>query len=83
MLIKSGVDAVNGDTSNQDGIRAAMLKADFPSVRGKYRYGSNHFPIQNFYLRTVKKDANGDWFVSHVSTVLSDHQDSYHGQCKL
>ena len=83
MLIKSGVDAVNGDTSNQDGIRAGMLKADFPSVRGKYRYGSNHFPIQNFYLRTVKKDANGDWFVSHVSTVLPDHQDSYHGQCKL
>jgi len=83
MLIKSGVDAVNGDTSNQDGIRAGMLKADFPSVRGKFRYGSNHFPIQNFYLRTVKEDANGDWFVSHVSTVLSDHQDSYHGQCKL
>ena len=83
MLIKSGVDAVNGDTSNQDGIRAGMLKADFASVRGKYRYGSNHFPIQNFYLRTVKKDANGDWFVSHVSTVLSGHQDSYHGKCKL
>ncbi|MBT3640695.1 MAG: ABC transporter substrate-binding protein, partial [Acidiferrobacteraceae bacterium] len=54
MLIKSGVDAVNGNTDDQDGIRAAMSKADFPSVRGKYRYGPNHFPIQNFYLRTVK-----------------------------
>jgi branched-chain amino acid transport system substrate-binding protein len=67
MLIKSGVDAVNGDMDDQDGIRAGMLKADFPSVRGTYRYGPNHFPIQNFYLRKVKEDANGDWFVSHVS----------------
>ena len=83
MLIKSGVDAVNGNMDDQDGIRAAMLKADFPSVRGKFRYGPNHFPIQNFYLRTVKEDAAGDWFVSHVSTVLTDHQDSYHVQCNL
>jgi branched-chain amino acid transport system substrate-binding protein len=83
MLIKSGVDAVNGDTSNQDGIRAAMAKADYNSVRGKYSYGANHFPIQNFYLRTVKADADGKWFVSYESKVLSNHQDSYHTQCKM
>ncbi len=83
MLIKSGVDAVNGDTSNKDGMRAAMEKANFPSVRGTFRYGNNHFPIQNFYLRQVKKDANGDWFVSYVSTVVKDNQDPYVGQCNL
>ncbi len=83
MLIKSGVDAVNGDTSNKDGMRKAMAMADFPSVRGKFSYGPNHFPIQNFYLRTVKADANGDWYVSYVSKVLSNHQDSYHTKCKM
>ena len=34
-------------------MRAAMEKADFPSVRGSFAYGKNHFPIQNFYLREV------------------------------
>ena len=83
MLIKSGVDAVNGDLSNKDGIRAGMKKANFPSVRGTFRYGNNHFPIQDFHLRQVKKDANGDWFVSYVSTVTKDHQDTYHTKCKM
>jgi len=83
MLIKSGVDAVNGDTANKDGMRAGMMKANFPSVRGTFRYGNNHFPIQDFHLRQVKKDANGDWFVSYVSTVTKDHQDTYHDKCKM
>jgi branched-chain amino acid transport system substrate-binding protein len=83
MLIKSGADAVNGDMSNKDGIRAGMKKANFASVRGKFRYGNNHFPIQDFHLRQVKKDANGDWFVSYVSTVTKDHQDTYHTKCKM
>ena len=83
MLIKSGVDAVNGDTSDMDGIRAGMEKANFPSVRGTFKYGPNHFPVQNFYLRQVKEDANGDWFVSLVATVTENHQDSYYGKCKF
>ena len=83
MLIKSGVDAVNGDLDNKDGIRAGMKKANFPSVRGTFRYGNNHFPIQDFHLRQVKKDANGDWFVSYVSTVTKDHQDTYASKCKM
>ncbi len=83
MLIKSGVDAVGGDTSNKDGIRAALKKANYKSLRGSYSYGNNHFPIQDFHLRQVKKDANGDWFVSYVSTVTKAHQDTYHDQCKL
>ncbi|MEK9594860.1 MAG: ABC transporter substrate-binding protein [Rhodospirillaceae bacterium] len=83
MLIKSGVDAVNGDMSNKDGIRAAMKKADFDSVRGAYSYGSNHFPVQNFYLRQVKADADGTWFVSNVRTISENHQDTYFSKCKM
>ena len=37
-LIKSAVEAVKGDLSNMDGMRAAMKTANFPSVRGKFSY---------------------------------------------
>ena len=83
MLIKSAVDAVDGDTNNIGGMRAAMEKADYPSLRGKYSYGNNHFPIQNFYLREVVKDDNGDWTSKVVSTVYKDHQDPYAADCDL
>lgn len=82
-LIKSAVEAVGGNLKDMDGMRAAMAKADFPSVRGKFSYGKNHFPIQNFYLRKVVKDADGVWTTNVVETVLTDHQDPYVSKCKM
>jgi branched-chain amino acid transport system substrate-binding protein len=82
-LIKSAVEAVGGNLDDMDGMRAAMKKADFPSVRGPFRYGNNHFPIQNFYLRQVVEDADGVWTTTVVDTVLKDHQDVYAAECKM
>ena len=82
-LIKSAVEAVGGDLDDRDGMRAAMKKADFPSVRGPFRYGNNHFPIQNFYLRKVVEDADGVWTTTVVDTVLEDHQDVYAADCRM
>ena len=82
-LIKSAVEAVGGNLDDMDGMRAAMKKADFPSVRGPFRYGNNHFPIQNFYLRQVVEDADGVWTTTVVDTVLKDHQDVYAADCKM
>ena len=83
MLIASAIEAVGGDMSDKDGLRAALKSADFDSVRGKYTYGNNNFPIENFYLREVVTDENGDWTTKIVSTVYENHQDSYASECKL
>lgn len=83
MLIKSAVEAVNGDLGNRAGMRDAMMAADYASVRGPYKYGNNHFPIQNFYLRQVVKDADGKYTTKIVSTVYENHQDSYAKDCKM
>jgi branched-chain amino acid transport system substrate-binding protein len=79
-LIKHAVEAVNGNLEDMDGMRAAMASADFPSVRGPFKYGNNHFPIQNFYLREVVEDADGAWTTKIVDTVYQNHQDSYAGE---
>ena len=83
MLIKSAVDAVKGDTSKKDEMRAAMKSANFDSVRGKFTYGNNHMPIQNFYLRQVVKDADGVWTTKITKTVYENHQDVYAKDCKM
>ena len=82
-LIKSAVEAVNGNLDDMDGIRAAMKSANYPSVRGKYTYGNNNMPIQNFYLREVVTDADGNWTTKVVSTVYENHQDPYAAECPL
>ena len=82
-FIKSAVEAVGGNLKDVDGMRAAMKKADYPSVRGKYSYGNNHFPVQNFYLREAAVDADGNWTTKIVETVYTNHQDTYAAKCKM
>ncbi len=83
MLIKSAVDAVNGDLSDQNAVRAALKAADFSSVRGDFAFGTNHMPVQDFYLREVVEDADGNWTSKVVKTVFEDHKDPYVGECRM
>jgi branched-chain amino acid transport system substrate-binding protein len=82
-LIDSAVASVKGDLTKKDAMREAMRKASYASVRGPYRYGNNHFPIQNFYLQEAVKDADGTFTLKTVATALQDHQDRYHAQCPM
>jgi len=82
-LIRSAVEAVDGDLTKKDAMRAAMKSANFPSVRGKFTYGNNGMPIQNFYLREVVADADGVWTTKIIKTVYEKHQDPYAKDCKL
>lgn len=82
-LIKSAVEAVNGDLSDMDGMRAAMKSANYDSVRGPYSYGVNHMPVENFYEREVVADADGVWTTRVVSTVYTDHVDPFAAECNM
>jgi len=82
-LIDSAVRAVKGNVKNVDGMVAAMEKANFNSVRGKFTYNTNHFPIQNFYLLKAVKGAGGEVEMHIEKTVLKDNKDAYYQQCKM
>jgi branched-chain amino acid transport system substrate-binding protein len=82
-LINSAVVAVKGDLTNKDAMKAEMEKVNFKSVRGPYRYGNNHVPIQNFYLQDVVKDADGSFSLKTVATVVRDDQDRFHDKCPM
>ncbi len=82
-LIDSAVTAVKGDLSNKEGMRKEMEKADFKSVRGNFKFGNNHIPIQNFYLQDAVKNADGSYALKTVATIVKDDQDRFHGQCPM
>ncbi len=82
-LVNSAVVAVKGDLSKKDAMRDEMRKANYASVRGPYKYGNNHFPIQNFYLQDVVKDAEGNLTLKTVQTIVKDSQDNFHTKCPM
>jgi len=81
-LINSAVAAVNGDLSKKDDMRRAMEKADFKSVRGNFKFGNNHVPIQNFYLQETVKQGD-DYVLKTVSTIVENDQDRFHDKCPM
>ena len=83
LFIKSAVDAVAGNLDDTDGIRTALEAAKYDSVRGPFHIGSNHFPVQNFYLREVVADREGVWTTTIKSVVYENHQDVYAAECPL
>jgi branched-chain amino acid transport system substrate-binding protein len=82
-LINSAVVAVGGDTSKKDAMKAEMEKANFKSLRGPFKYGNNHIPIQNFYLQDVVKGADGQLSLKTVATIVKDDQDRFHDKCPM
>ena len=82
-LIDSAVTAVKGNLSDKEGMRKEMEKAEFKSVRGNFKFGNNHIPIQNFYLQDAVKNADGSYALHTVATVVTDDQDRFHDRCPM
>lgn len=84
LLIDSAVKAVKGNVKDTQGMIAAMRKADYPSVRGKFQFNVNHHPIQNFYLlKAVAGPAGKDPVLEIQQTIFENHKDSYYKDCKM
>jgi branched-chain amino acid transport system substrate-binding protein len=81
-LLNSAVTAVNGDLSKKEEMRKEMEKADFKSVRGNFKFGNNHIPIQNFYLQDVVKEGD-DYVLKTVATIVQNDQDRFHDRCPM
>src|SRR3982751_521627 len=82
MLIDSAVKALKGDLSNKEALIAAIKKADFTSLRGNFKFNTNGYPIQDFYLTKVAKRADGKFQTEIVQKVFENYGDRYAKDCK-
>ena len=52
------------EVTDADAFRAALEAADFTSVRGDFKFNTNHHPIQDIYAREVIQE--GDIFTNKI-----------------
>jgi len=81
ILLDGALKETKGDM-DKDKLRKAIEKAPFKSVRGNFKFGPNHIPIQNFYLQDVVKDGD-DYRLKTVATIVESDQDKHVGKCKM
>lgn len=82
MLIDSAVKAAGG-AGDKDKLRAALKKADFTSLRGKFKFNTNGYPIQDFYLVKVAKRPDGKFQTEIAEKVFTDYADPHAKDCGL
>jgi branched-chain amino acid transport system substrate-binding protein len=83
LLIDSAVKAVKGNVKNVDGMVAAMEKANYDSIRGKFQFNVNHHPIQDFYLLKAVKGGPDGVEMQIQQKAFEKHKDAYWQQCKM
>jgi branched-chain amino acid transport system substrate-binding protein len=79
-LLISAMEAA--DISDADAFREALRAADFDSVRGSFRFNTNHHPIQNLYVREVIEE-DGVLTNMIIGTAIEDHADAYAQDCNM
>ncbi len=83
MLIDSAIKAAGGKLSDKDALRAGLKKADFASLRGKFKFGVNNYPVQDFYLVKAAKRPDGKYETEIVERVFTDYVDPYAHECSM
>ena len=83
LLIDAAVRELKGKVENAEAVRKALRTAKFESVRGGFKFNKNQYPIQNYYLRVVAKDAQGRLVNKTIGTVFKDHGDAYVQDCRM
>lgn len=82
-LMDAAVRDVKGKLEDKEAVRKALKAAKFDSVRGAFKFNTNQFPIQDYYLRVITKDAQGRITNRTLGTVFKNHADAYAAQCKM
>lgn len=83
LLLDAAIAKVQGRVTDKPAFMAALKQADFPSVRGGFRFGNNHFPLQDMHVLQAVKDEQGRMTLKTLATPFHKQPDAYHRQCPL
>lgn len=82
-LLNAALTDVKGNLADKPALIAALKKADFQSVRGKFKFNSNHFPIQDYNLVEVVKDSDGKLIQKTRTLIKPDVTNAHVADCKM
>ncbi len=84
LLLNAAIARNGGKAGDAASLRAALMAANAPSVRGHpISFGPNHFPVDDYYLMTVSRAVDGTHQLATGELIVARQQDAYAAQCKM
>ena len=74
---------LTGGIKEQEALLSAINAAPFESVRGDFRFNSNQFPIQDFYLVEGVRRTSRLYEMEAIARVFDDVGDAFSGSCRM
>jgi branched-chain amino acid transport system substrate-binding protein len=82
-VIDAALKTTGGKTSDKAALTAAIKKAEIKSPRGPFRFGTNNYPVQDFYLVKVAKRADGKFQTEIEKKIFENYVDVYAKECEM
>jgi branched-chain amino acid transport system substrate-binding protein len=82
LILDVAIKAAGGNLADKEALRGAIRQAKVESVRGTFRFNNNHFPIQDWYVRTVVDDASGTR-IRTDEKIFTAEGDRFASQCPM
>jgi branched-chain amino acid transport system substrate-binding protein len=83
LLIDGALKLTRGDSKDKDALKAALKKANFTSLRGDFKFNTNNYPIQDFYMTAVAKRPDGKFQTAITKKIFDDYADTYAKDCPM
>ncbi|MGO9849306.1 MAG: ABC transporter substrate-binding protein [Methylocella sp.] len=83
LMLEAALKSIGGQIENKEAFRQSLENVKFDSVRGFFRFNTNHYPIQNFYLTEIMKDAKGRVVAGLRDVIVREYADPDVSQCKM
>jgi len=82
-LIDAAVRQIGGKVEDKQALVGALAAAKFDSVRGAFKFNTNHYPIEDIYLTEIAKDKDGILIESNRGLILKDDMDGFYKECPM
>jgi branched-chain amino acid transport system substrate-binding protein len=82
LILDAALDGGDG-LADKAAFRESLRKVSIETSRGGFRFNSNHFPIQDYYVRQVVELDDGTLTNKLAGKVFDDHADAYAAECGM
>jgi len=83
MLLDAAIRTIDRKFNDDDALRGALRKVEFPSTRGGFRFDTNHFPIQSYWVRQAVHDQRGHVANEQRGLLVRDARDGHANECAM
>lgn len=82
-LLNAAVTMVHGNIADKKAFSHALMTAKFASVRGPFRFNTNHYPILDFYRAEVAEGPHGTIMPRYQAVAVKDLHDTFSHECHM